>query len=150
MRLLRRVTQVVVKAAHARISPMDDAFDGGESFRFAGKRCRFGEPREKPPLVVQWRLKAVERGAAADRDRAVALDAQLLANALKERFRENVDSLPPLERGTYLRLVQDPRRVRERLARFTASRHAQTFEHPLLNRRLVQQPAAHVRVIVGA
>src|SRR5262245_1958891 len=96
MRLLRRVAEIIVKAARTGISPVDDAVDGGEPFRFAGERRRFGETCDQPASVVQWRLEAVERGAAADRDRTIALDAQLLPNALKQRFGKNVDSLAPL------------------------------------------------------
>ena len=74
MRLLRRVAEIVVETAFARIGPVDDAFDGGEPFRLAGERCRFGETCGEPSPVVQGRLEAVERRAAANRDRTISLD----------------------------------------------------------------------------
>src|SRR4026209_1396645 len=118
MRLLQGVAEIIVKAVSTRLRPVNDAVDGSEFFRFAGERRHFGETCEEPAPVVQRRLETVELGAATDRDRTITFDAQLLSNALKQRFGKNVDSLTPLLGRPQLRLVEDPRGVGERLARF--------------------------------
>ena len=90
---------------------MKDALDRREPFGLLFERGGFGESREQPAAVVQRRFETVEGRAPSNGNRAVSLDAQLLPDALEQRFRQRVDAQPPFRGRPVLRFREDLRRV---------------------------------------
>ena len=129
---------------------MEDAVDGCEPLGLLVERGGFREAREQPAAVVQRRFEAVERRATSDGDGAVALDAQLLPDALEERFRKRVDAQAPFSGRPVLYLAQNRGGVRQRTPRIARPDVAQPLQRALFHDRFLQQTAAHVRVVVRA
>ena len=151
VRLLRRVAEIVVVAAGTGIRPADDAVDRGETLVFARERGGFGEAREQPAAVVQRRLEAVERRAAADGDGAGSARRSAAAECSGTAPRQGcrrAGAIPaPVCSCASPRIALG---LRQRLTRFAALGRAQPLERALLDGGLVQQAAADVGIVVGA
>ena len=92
MRLPGDVAEIVVEPTGAGIGAVENRFDRGQPFLLACETADFRELQFEPEAVVQWKIQRIEIGAAAHRDRLVAIDAELHADTLVERLAEFEDS----------------------------------------------------------
>src|SRR5258708_29592585 len=98
MGLGSRIAEVIVETARARMGPIQNFFNRCPAVSLV---FHFSDGREaliEPAAAVQRSINSVESRSAIYRDRLVFFDAQLHANALKERFCELEDARAPVLR----------------------------------------------------
>src|SRR5262245_28005150 len=151
MWLLRQVAQIVVKAAWARIPPIDDFVEPFGAFWFRSGLANFAELLFQPESIVQREIDRVEIRAASDRDGLIFFDAQLHADALKQSFPQLEDARADILRDALCYgAVQNPFSFVHRGQGSGAPRVAQSFESLFFEAGFVKQSAAHISVVVGS
>src|SRR5687768_926814 len=94
MRLGRRIAQVIVKPAWARVGPIDDLVESLAAGRFVIERANFSKLRLEITSVANRVVNRVECGATIDGDCLVPRHARLQSYYVEKLIGQLRDPLP--------------------------------------------------------